>query len=155
MYLRQNELYEVSVLLWHFATLADYSQRVQDLDHSFSGLESKAETLHAAQVRQAEMQQNLHNQTLAEMRISQSLITNATSSARGLHQAVDDAAAKIAKMAWFGSIPGELFKLGWLVLAVAVLDYYSPNHARIVAIVIGKFPQKPLKTRADSKPQAL
>lgn len=123
MYGRQNELYE----------------RVQDLDHSFSGLESKAETLHAAQVHQAEMQEHLHNQTRAELQVSQSLIANVTSSARGLHEAVDDAAAKIAKMAWFGAIPGELFKFGWLVLAVAVLHWYSPNHARLVATVIGEF----------------
>lgn len=123
MYGRQNELYE----------------RVQDLDHSFSGLESKAETLHAAQVHQAEMQEYLHNQTRAELQVSQNLIANVTSSARGLHEAVDDAAAKIAKMAWFGAIPGELFKFGWLVLAVAVLHWYSPNHARLVATVIGEF----------------
>ncbi|KAF6230869.1 hypothetical protein HO173_010985 [Letharia columbiana] len=121
MYLRQNELYE----------------RVQDLDHSFTGLESKAETLHAAQTRQAEMQAHLHNQTRIEMLASQSLIVNVTSSARGLHEAVDDAAAKIAKMAWFGALPGELFRLGWLVLAVAVLHWYSPNHAKFVATVIG------------------
>lgn len=121
IYLRQNELYE----------------RVQDLDHSFSGLESKAEKLHVAQTRQAELQAHLHNQTQVEMQASHSLIVNVTASARGLHEAVDGAAAKIANMAWFGAIPGELFRLGWLVLAVAVLHWYSPNHAKFVAAVIG------------------
>ena len=113
---------------------------MQDLDHSFSGLESKAEILHAAQARQAEMQAYLHNQTQVEMQASQSLLANVTLSARGLHEAVDNAAAKVAKMAWFGAIPEELLKLGWLVLAVAVLHYYSPKHAKFVAAVIGAFP---------------
>lgn len=113
---------------------------MQDLDHSFSGLESKAETLHAAQTRQAEMQAHLHKQTQVEMQASQSLIANVTSSARVLHEAVDDAAAKVANMAWFGAFPGEFFRLGWLVLAVAVLHWYSPNHAKFVAAVIGEFP---------------
>ena len=112
---------------------------MQDLDHSFSGLESKAETLHAAQSRQVEMQARLHNQTQFEMQASQRLIANVTSSARGLHEAVDDAAAKLAKMAWFSAIPGELFKLGWLAFAVAVLHWYSPKHAMFVATVIGGF----------------
>lgn len=85
------------------------------------------------------MQAHLHNQTRIEMLASQSLIANVTSSARGLHEAVDDAAAKIAKMAWFGALPGELFRLGWLVLAVAVLHWYSPNHGKFVATVIGEF----------------
>ena len=97
--------------------------------------------LHEAQTRQAEMQAHLHSQTQVEMQASRSLIANVTSSARGLHEAVDDAAAKIANMAWFGSIPGELFKLGWLVLAVAVLHWYSPKHAKSVATVIGEFPK--------------
>ena len=114
-------------------------QRVQDLDHSFSGLESKAEMLHEAQTRQAEMQAQLHNQTQVEMQASRSLIANVTSSARGLHEAVDEAAAKIAKMAWFGAVPGDLFKLAWLALAVTVLHWYSPKHAKIVATIIGGF----------------
>lgn len=86
------------------------------------------------------MQAHLHNQTQVEMQASHSLIVNVTASARGLHEAVDGAAAKIANMAWFGAIPGELFRLGWLVLAVAVLHWYSPNHAKFVAAVIGEFP---------------
>ena len=86
------------------------------------------------------MQAHLHNQTQVEMQASQSLIANVTSSARGLHEAVDDATAKIATMVWFGAIPGELFRMGWLVLAVAVLHWYSPNHANFVATVIGEFP---------------
>ena len=140
MYLKQNELYEVCDLnrpvpQTHLTVL----QRVQDLDHSFSGLESKADTLHEAQIRQAEMQAHLHDQTQVEMQASRSLIANVTLSARGLHEAVDDAAAKLAKMAWFGAIPGDLFKLAWLVLAVAVLHRYSPNHAKFVATVIGAF----------------
>lgn len=125
MYLRQNELYEVCILHWPILkTRLTVLQRVQDLDHSFSGLESKAEMLHAAQTRQAEMQAHLHNQSQAEMQASWSLIANVTSSARGLHEAVDDAAAKIAKMAWFGAVPGEVFRLGWLVLAIAVMHWY-------------------------------
>lgn len=112
---------------------------MQDLDHSFSGLESKAETLHAAQSRQAELQAHLHNQTQVEIQASQSLIANVTSSARGLHEAVEDAAARLAKTAWFGAIPGELSRLGWLVLAVAVLHWFSPKHAVFVATVIGEF----------------
>lgn len=36
---------------------------------------------------------------------------------------------------------GELFKLGWLMVAVAVLHWYSPNHAKFVATVIGVFPE--------------
>lgn len=141
MHLSQNELYEVCVpdrqVLRPSLTVL---QRVQDLDQSFSGLESKAYTLHEAQIRQAEMQAHLHNQTQVEMQASRSLIANVTSSARGLHEAVDDAAAKIAKMAWSGAIPGDLFKLAWLILALAVLHRYSPNHAKFVAAVIGVFP---------------
>lgn len=86
------------------------------------------------------MQAHLHKQTQVEMQASQSLIANVTSSARVLHEAVDDAAAKVANMAWFGAFPGEFFRLGWLVLAVAVLHWYSPNHAKFVAAVIGEFP---------------
>lgn len=112
---------------------------MQDLDHSFSGLESKAETLHQAQTRQAEMQARLHNQTQLEMQTSRNLIANVTSSARGLHEVVDDAAAKIAKLAWVGAVPGDLFKLAWLALAVTVLHWYSPKHAKFVATVIGGF----------------
>ena len=97
--------------------------------------------LHAAQTRQAEMQAHLHNQTQEEMQASRSLIANVTSSARGLHEAVDNAAARLANMAWFGTIPGNLFKFGWLVLAVAVLHWYSPSHAKFVATVIGAFPE--------------
>lgn len=115
------------------------SQRAQDLDYSLSGLESKAETLHAAQTRQLEMQAQLHNQTQVEMQASRILIANVTSSARGLHEAVDEAASKIAQMAWIGAIPEELFRLGWLVLAIAVLHWYSPSHAKFVATVIGRF----------------
>ncbi|CAF9922167.1 hypothetical protein IMSHALPRED_005601 [Imshaugia aleurites] len=121
MYLRQNELHE----------------RVQDLDRSFSGLESKAEALHAAQTRQAEMQAHLHNQTQDQMQASQNLLADVTSRARALHELVDDAAAKIAKMAWFGALPGELLRLVWLALAVAVLHYYVPKYAWVVATVIG------------------
>ena len=128
-------------------------QRVQDLDHSFSGLESKAETLHAAQIRQAQMQAHLHNQTEVEMQASRSLIANVTSSARGLHEAVDDAAAKIANMTRFGAIPRELFRFGWLVLAVAVLHWYSPNHAKSVATIIGEFQRTMEILIADLKPQ--
>ena len=116
------------------------SQRVQDLDRSFSGLESKAEALHAAQIRQAEMQAHLHNQTQDQMQASQNLLADVTSRARALHEVVDDAAAKIAKMAWFGALPGELLKLVWLALAVAVLHYYVPKYAWVVATVIGKRP---------------
>lgn len=86
------------------------------------------------------MQARLHNQTHAEMQASQSLLANVTLSARGLHKAVDDAAANIAKMTWFGALSRELFGLGWLVLAVAVLHWFSPNHAKFVAAVIGEFP---------------
>ena len=93
------------------------------------------------QTRQAEMQAQLHNQTLVEMQTTQSLIANLTSSARGLHEAVDDAAARIAKMTWFGVFPGELLRLGWLVLAIAMLHWYSPNHTKFVATVIGEFPE--------------
>ena len=140
VYLRQNALYEVCVL--NRPTLQPrltVLQRVQDLDHSFSGLESKAETLHQAQTRQAEMQARLHNQTQVEMQASRSLIANVTSSARGLHEVVDDAAAKMAKLAWFGAVPGDLFQLAWLALAVTVLHWYSPKHAKFVATVIGGF----------------
>lgn len=87
------------------------------------------------------MQADLHNQTQAEMQASWTLMANVTSSARGLHDAVDEAAAKLAKMAWFGAIPEELFRLGWLVLAIAVLHWYRPNHAKSVAAVIGGFPK--------------
>ena len=142
MYLRQNELYEVHVL--NRPTLQPrltVLQRVQDLDHSFTVLESKAETLHEAQIRQAEMQAHLHNQTQVEMRASRSLIANVTSSARGLHEAVDDAAAKVAKLAWVGAVPGDLFRLAWLALAVTVLHWYSPKHAKFVATVISGFPK--------------
>ena len=142
MYLRQNELYEVHFLNSPIIqTRLTVLQRVQDLDHSFSGLESKAETLHEAQIRQAEMQARLHNQTQIEMQASRSLIANVTSSARGLHEAVDDAAAKIAKMAWFGAVQGDFFKLAWLALAVTVLHWYSPKHAKFVATIIGGFPK--------------
>ena len=113
---------------------------MQDLDHLFSGLESKAEKLHAAQTLQSELQAHLHNQTQIEMQISQSLIANVTSSARSLHEAVDGATAKIVNMAWFNSLSGDLFPLAWLVLAVAALHWYSPNHAKFVATFIGEFP---------------
>ena len=142
MYLRQNEMYEVHVL--NRPTLQPrltVLQRVQDLDHSFAILESKAETLHEAQTRQAEMQARLHNQTQVEMQASRSLIANVTSSTRGLHEAVDDAAAKIAKLAWFGAVPGDLINLAWLALAVTVLHWYSPTHAKFVATIIGGFPK--------------
>ena len=87
------------------------------------------------------MQARLHNQTQIEMQASRSLIANVTSSARGLHEVVDDAAAKIAKMAWFGAVQGDLFKLAWLALAVTVLHWYSPRHAVFVATAIGGFPK--------------
>ena len=142
MYLGQNELHKVRVphrvIIPASLTI---SKRAQDLDYSLSELESKAETLHAAQTRQLEMQAHLHNQTQVEMQASRILIANVTSSARGLHEAVDEAAAKLSKMAWFGAIPEELFRLGWLVLAIAVLHWYSPNHAKFVATVIGRFPK--------------
>ena len=142
MYSRQNELYEVHVLkALTLRPRLTVLQRVQGLDHSFTVLESKAETLHEAQTRQAEMQARLHNQTQIEMQASRSLIANVTSSARGLHEAVDDAAAKIAKMAWFGAVRGDLFKLAWLALAVAVLHWYSPKHAMFVATAIGGYPK--------------
>ena len=104
-----------SLTLGNLSALADPPpQRVQDFQHLFSGLESRAEDF-------------------------QDLIANVTTSAHGLHEVVDDAAAKIAKMAWFGAIPIELFGVGWLVLAVAVLHWYSPNHAKIVASIMGEF----------------
>ena len=112
---------------------------MQNLDRSFAGLESKAEKLHAAQTRQAETQAHLHNQTQSQMQASQDLLADITSRARGLQEVVDDAAAKIAKMAWFGAVPGELFKLGWLMLAVAALHRHSPKHAKAVAAVITVF----------------
>ncbi|CAD6580993.1 MAG: hypothetical protein ASARMPREDX12_000330 [Alectoria sarmentosa] len=87
-------------------------ERVRELDYSFSGLESKTKTLHVA-------------------------LTNVSSSARGLHETVDDAAARIANMVWFGAIPGELVRLGWLVLAVAVLHRFSPRHAKFVVGILG------------------
>lgn len=119
-----------------------------------SGLESKAETLNAAQTRQLELQAHLHNQTQVEMQASLNLIANVTSSARGLHEAVDEAAAKLSKMAWFGAFPEGLFRLGWLVLAIAVLHWYSPNHAKFVAAVIGGFLETiETSLNADSKPQ--
>ena len=70
------------------------------------------------------------------------MIANITSSARGLHEAVDGAAAKMAKMAWFGTAQGDLFKLAWLALAVTVLHWYSPKHAKFVGTVIGRFPMR-------------
>ena len=87
---------------------------MRELDYSFSGLESKTKTLHVA-------------------------LTNVSSSARGLHETVDDAAARIANMVWFGAIPGELVRLGWLVLAVAVLHRFSPRHAKFVVGILGEF----------------
>lgn len=154
MYLGQNELHKVRVPYWVvFLTPLTVSQRAQDLDYSLSGLELKAETLHAAQTRQLEMQAHLHNQTQVDMQASRTLIANVTSSARGLHEAVDEAAAKLAKMAWFGAVPEELFRLGWLVLAIAVLHWYSPNHAKFVATVIGGFPKTIENLNADSKLQ--
>ena len=87
---------------------------MQDFQHLFSGLKSGAEDF-------------------------QDLIANVTTSARALHDVVDDTAAKVAKMAWFGAIPRELFGAGWLVLAVAVLHCYRPNHAKIVASIMGEF----------------
>ena len=86
---------------------------MQDFQHLFSGLSSGAEDF-------------------------QDLIANVTTSARGLHEIVDDAAAKVAKMAWFGAIPRELFGVCCLVLAVAVLHWYSPNHAKIAASIMGE-----------------
>ena len=86
---------------------------MQDFQHLVSGLRSGAEDV-------------------------QDLIANVTTNARGLHEVIDDAVAKLAKMAWFGAIPRELFGVCWLVLAVAVLHWYSPNHAKIVASIMGE-----------------
>ena len=86
---------------------------MEDFQHLFSGLRSGAEDF-------------------------QDLIANVTTSARGLHEVVDDAAAKVAKMSWFGAIPRDLSGVCWLALAVAVLHWYSPSHAKIVASVMGE-----------------
>ena len=57
------------------------AQRLISLDNTFAGFESKAESFHAAQIRQAEMQARIYNDTQHKMQATQALLDNITSSA--------------------------------------------------------------------------
>ena len=57
------------------------AQRFISLDNSFAGFESKVESFHAAQTRQAEMQARIHNEMQNDMQVTRALLDNITSSA--------------------------------------------------------------------------
>ncbi len=114
-----------------------------NLSSSFTGLESKAETFHAAQTRQAEMQTRLHDQMQIEIQATRGLLDEVTFSATSLKATVDSTAAIIGKLASLTSLARCIPALGLGILILFVFHLASPRYAGYLGAAIGKSPTKP------------
>ena len=136
MYNRQNDLDQVGSRThsWHQTT--DRMQRLDNLDKSFAGLESRAEAFNAAQNAQAELQTRLYDQMQTEMYVAHGLLADITSSATYLQATLDDTTSKVASMTMSGSFTSRSIQLG---LVLYCLHLFKPRFAAIAAAVFGGF----------------
>ena len=82
-------------------------QRLISLHNSFAGFESKAESFHAVQTRQAEMQARLHNEMQIDMKLTRGLLDNITSSTANIHTTFQTASGLIGQLdSLFGKLAG-------------------------------------------------
>lgn len=121
-----------------------------NLGKSFTGLESKAETFHAAQTRQAEMQTHLHDQLQIEMQTTRGLLDEVTFSATHLKATVDSTAAIIGKLAALTGFTRWIPALGFGILILFAIYLGSPRYAGYAATAIGNSSSKYCSTVADS-----
>jgi len=120
-----------------------------NLGNSFTGLESKAETFHAAQTRQAEMQTRLHDQMQIEMQTTRGLLDEVTFSATTLKATVDSTAFIIGKLASLNSFTRWIPALGLGIWILFALHLVSPKYAGYTGAAIGKLPPKSSISPAD------
>lgn len=93
-------------------------QRLISLDNSFASFESKAESFHAAQTRQAEMQARLHNEMQIDMNTTRGLLDNITSSTANIYTNFQTASGLIGQLdSLFGKMAGAT---GWIPTVTCV-----------------------------------
>lgn len=114
-----------------------------NLGSSFTGLESKAETFHAAQTRQAEMQTRLHDHMQIEMQVTRGLLDEVTFSAKSLQATVDSTAAIIGKLASLTGFTRWIPALGLGVSILFALHLVNPRYAGYTGAAIGIVALKP------------
>lgn len=111
------------------------------LDKSFDGLESKAATLEAAQIRQEELQTRLYDQTQIEMQTTQGLLDEVTFSAAKLKATVDSTATIIGKLGSITSITRWIPAGGFGLMLLFALYLVSPRLASYLGAALGKSSQ--------------
>ena len=114
------------------------------LSESFNSLESKAESINAAQTLQAEIQSRLHDQMEIDMQVAQGYLSQVASTALQLQTTVSETSSRIQSMTAFARVFGTIFDwvvigcvavVGCLALATLVMMWHFSRRA--AALVIG------------------
>lgn len=111
------------------------------LGNSFIGLESKAETFHAAQTRQAEVQTRLHDQMQVEMQTTRGLLDEVTFSATTLKATVDSTAAIIGRLATLTDITSWIPAAALGIVLLIALHLVNPRYLGYLGMAFGKSPK--------------
>ncbi|KAI9818845.1 MAG: hypothetical protein M1827_007666 [Pycnora praestabilis] len=109
-------------------------ERLLNLDHSFRGLETKANAFQASQVVHAENQKHLYESLRTEMQIAHGLIKGVSTSAANLHSLIDEASAKVKKMGFLTGLGGTAGQLSWAIIVLIGIGMVSGKVAGCVAI---------------------
>lgn len=119
----------------------DRLQRLDNLDQSFSGLQNKAQSLHDAQIHQAETQGRLHDLMEVDMQVARGLLDDVISSATKLQAAVHNTSTNIAQVVSLAWIASSIWNWGRWAFAssflVFVIYLFSARYARYAAVAIG------------------
>ncbi|KAG8532896.1 uncharacterized protein KY384_002774 [Bacidia gigantensis] len=126
----------------------NFEQRMDNLGHSFSRLESKAEAIGVAQQRQGETQEKLSQQMEVDMQVAQGFLTDVASSAMHLQATVSETSSKIQSMAAFAKVFSTILNwtyffgcvvlLSIIVTAVAIGWQYNSRLTFYLLILLGE-----------------
>lgn len=115
-------------------------KRFGNLANSFTNLESKAETLHAAQKSQAAMQNLLHEQVhqmRTEVQMVRQVMMEIASSASAAEVVLEKNASQLAKFATLAGVISTIEQLCWATLGIILLSRFSSKLAGYAAAALG------------------
>ena len=118
--------------------ITDTSQRLLNLDQGFLRLESGAATLETAQIQQAEIQSQLHEQILGELDASRGVINATISSAAELKAMIDSTTAIIGNLGSLMSMTGWLAPVGFGLTVLVCVYMISSRFAACLCLFAGK-----------------
>ena len=127
-------MYTVQVSL----TVTNTSQRLLNLDQGFLRLELGAATLEAAQIQQAEVQSQMHEQTLVDLDAVRGVLNASFSSVTELKAIVDSTTAIIGNLGSIMSMTGWLAPLSFGLTLIGCAYMISKRIAAFLCCSVGK-----------------